>query len=64
AHPELRSRPTRPHPLFAGLVKAAVERVDSAFGSDGPGRFLNVSGTGLNGRHGLPPLPDPEQAAE
>ena len=26
AHPELRSRPTRPHPLFAGLVKAAVER--------------------------------------
>ena len=26
AHPELRSRPTRPHPLFAGLVKAAVQR--------------------------------------
>ncbi|MGW8380325.1 CTP synthase [Streptomyces sp. ODS28] len=26
AHPELKSRPTRPHPLFAGLVKAAVER--------------------------------------
>ncbi len=26
AHPELRSRPTRPHPLFAGLVGAAVER--------------------------------------
>ena len=26
AHPELRSRPTRPHPLFAGLVKAAIER--------------------------------------
>ncbi|MFE9392628.1 CTP synthase [Streptomyces sp. NPDC006784] len=26
AHPELRSRPTRPHPLFAGLVKAAVAR--------------------------------------
>ena len=25
AHPELKSRPTRPHPLFAGLVKAAVE---------------------------------------
>jgi CTP synthase len=29
AHPELRSRPTRPHPLFAGLVKAAVERKTS-----------------------------------
>ena len=26
AHPELRSRPTRPHPLFAGLIKAAVEQ--------------------------------------
>lgn len=26
AHPELKSRPTRPHPLFAGLVAAAVKR--------------------------------------
>ncbi len=26
AHPELRSRPTRPHPLFAGLVAAAIDR--------------------------------------
>ncbi|OKL50077.1 CTP synthase [Boudabousia marimammalium] len=26
AHPEFKSRPTRPHPLFAGLVKAALER--------------------------------------
>jgi len=26
AHPELRSRPTRPHPLFVGLVGAALER--------------------------------------
>ena len=26
AHPELRSRPTRPHPLFAGLVEAAIAR--------------------------------------
>jgi len=25
AHPELSSRPTRPHPLFAGLVKAGLE---------------------------------------
>jgi CTP synthase len=24
AHPELKSRPTRPHPLFAAFVKAAV----------------------------------------
>ena len=26
AHPELRSRPTKPHPLFVGLIKAAVAR--------------------------------------
>jgi CTP synthase len=26
AHPELRSRPTRAHPLFTGLVRAALER--------------------------------------
>jgi CTP synthase len=23
-HPELRSRPTRPHPLFAGFIGAAI----------------------------------------
>ncbi|HKY56697.1 MAG TPA: CTP synthase [Aeromicrobium sp.] len=26
AHPELRSRPTRPHPLFSGLIGAALTR--------------------------------------
>ncbi|MFN6292410.1 MAG: CTP synthase [Candidatus Nanopelagicaceae bacterium] len=26
AHPEFRSRPTKPHPLFSGLIKAALER--------------------------------------
>ncbi|HEX5861676.1 MAG TPA: CTP synthase [Nocardioides sp.] len=26
AHPELRSRPTRPHPLFSGLIGAAIDR--------------------------------------
>jgi CTP synthase len=25
-HPELKSRPTRPHPLFAGFVAAALRR--------------------------------------
>jgi len=28
AHPEFKSRPNRPHPLFAGLVKAAVSLSD------------------------------------
>jgi CTP synthase len=26
AHPEYKSRPTRPHPLFSGLIRAAVQR--------------------------------------
>ena len=26
AHPELRSRPTRPHPLFVGLISAALKK--------------------------------------
>jgi CTP synthase len=29
AHPEFKSRPDRPHPLFAGLVEAALERSDA-----------------------------------
>jgi CTP synthase len=28
-HPELKSRPTRPHPLFASFVAAAVNRRDA-----------------------------------
>ncbi len=30
AHPEFTSRPLRPHPLFAGLVQAALARAESA----------------------------------
>ncbi|GGL12379.1 CTP synthase [Curtobacterium luteum] len=30
AHPELRSRPTNAHPLFAGLVGAAIERAGAS----------------------------------
>jgi CTP synthase len=26
AHPEFRSRPMRPHPLFAGLLKASIAK--------------------------------------
>jgi CTP synthase len=32
AHPELRSRPNRPHPLFAGLVEAAIAHRRAAVG--------------------------------
>src|SRR4051812_48085955 len=30
AHPEFRSRPARPYPMFAGLIEAAVARQDEA----------------------------------
>ena len=33
AHPEFRSRPTRPHPLFAGLVNAALDRAQALRGA-------------------------------
>ena len=28
AHPEFKSRPNRPHPLFAAFVRAALERAE------------------------------------
>ena len=33
AHPEFKSRPTNPHPLFAGLVRAALERHKGRYSS-------------------------------
>jgi CTP synthase len=30
AHPELRSRPNRAHPLFRGLIEAALERHEAS----------------------------------
>ena len=33
AHPEFRSRPTRAHPLFAGLVDAALDRAQATRGA-------------------------------
>lgn len=42
AHPELRSRPGTPHPLFAGLVGAAIERREAA-------RLFEVDAEGNSG---------------
>ncbi|GAA2058679.1 CTP synthase [Catenulispora yoronensis] len=42
AHPELRSRPTRPHPLFSGLIAAAVAR------SQGLGSSTGATGAGAD----------------
>ncbi|QPK94744.1 CTP synthase [Actinomyces sp. zg-332] len=36
AHPEFKSRPTRPHPLFAGLIRAALDRQQKLFASSNP----------------------------
>ena len=33
AHPEFKSRPTNPHPLFAGLVRAALDRHKGRYSS-------------------------------
>lgn len=33
AHPEFKSRPTRAHPLFAGLVKAGLARQSDVYAS-------------------------------
>jgi CTP synthase len=38
AHPELLSRPTRPHPLFSGLVAAALARSRGMAASDAAAR--------------------------
>ncbi len=38
AHPEFRSRPTRPHPLFSGLVSAAIDYAEARSGESGLGR--------------------------
>jgi CTP synthase len=46
AHPELRSRPTRAHPLFAGLVAAAIDRQREL--------RLPVDGLGLRGHSADP----------
>jgi hypothetical protein len=41
-HPELKSRPFEPHPLFAGFIAAAVVQSRLVcFGRDGAGRFRN-----------------------
>ncbi|MBE6482444.1 MAG: CTP synthase [Actinomyces ruminicola] len=49
AHPEFKSRPTRAHPLFAGLVRAALERRRGVCASH---RGADVVPAGRHGRAG------------
>ncbi|MGE5763336.1 MAG: CTP synthase [Mycobacterium leprae] len=45
AHPELRSRPTRPHPLFTAFVRAAIRRAEGE-GRELPGLPTSAVGAG------------------
>jgi CTP synthase len=45
-HPELKSRPTRAHPLFAGFIAASATRAKKARGASTPSSFANVSKAG------------------
>ncbi|WP_010534334.1 CTP synthase [Brachybacterium squillarum] len=51
AHPELKSRPTRAHPLFAGLIGAALEVQKST-------RLLEVEPTGVEDAEATTPAED------
>ncbi len=46
-HPELKSRPTRPHPLFRGFLAAATHRAEA----QGSERLGGSAPHGHNGRH-------------
>ncbi len=62
AHPEFSSRPTRPHPLFAGLIAAALrsrqERTRQTTGAGRNGRSGAVQGGGDKAT-GSEPVPSP-----
>ncbi|MFI0481605.1 CTP synthase [Actinomadura sp. 9N215] len=53
AHPEFRSRPTRPHPLFTGLVSAALDYAEARAGTGAArtgGAGTGGAGTGDAGK--------------
>jgi CTP synthase len=50
AHPELKSRPTRPHPLFSAFVKAAIGyRAAERLPVELPAREPAAAGAAVNG---------------
>ncbi|MBW0103915.1 CTP synthase [Pseudonocardia sp. KRD291] len=58
AHPELKSRPTRPHPLFAAFVKAALRyRAEDRLPVELPARGRS-NGTGRAPDNGAPAEPE------
>jgi CTP synthase len=65
-HPEFKSRPDRPHPLFAGFITAAIERAHpSSAGGASAGLAqapVQVHVDGGAGRGGRMPVPPAEVA--
>ena len=58
AHPELKSRPTRPHPLFAAFVKAALRyRAEDRLPVELPARGRS---NGRTAENGTTPEPEPD----
>jgi CTP synthase len=49
-HPELQSRPTRPHPLFTGFVAAAARRIALSDGASGEAHGSGSNGTARSAR--------------
>ena len=47
-HPEFKSRPAAPHPLFAHFVRAALERKDARAAKAGEGRKTHESHPAVN----------------
>ncbi|MCW0215365.1 MAG: CTP synthase [Pseudonocardia sp.] len=66
AHPELKSRPTRPHPLFSAFVKAALKyRAADRLPVELPGRAKkNGAGNGLRSEQAAGEPAEGEKAAE
>jgi CTP synthase len=61
AHPELKSRPTRPHPLFVGFVGAAI---DYKAAERLPMEITEQASNGSEQRDGVDtPLSEPEPVA-
>ena len=54
AHPELKSRPTRPHPLFAAFIRAALDYLKSDRLPIDPEDAGQVGGPGVGDGAGLP----------
>ena len=61
-HPEFQSRPNRAHPLFSGLVRAAIDRTHRLFGASSVAHE-SANGNG-NGRHASRNVPDTDTDTE